>query len=115
MQLVGVLLHAGSKINARTARGQTSLHLAVQMHRSDVLQQLIDYGSKDGKAQPHQADLHAKDCLEITPLHVAAYVGHPDCCRILLQAGASSVLKDTGGTSLPVLGHVAPLCMLNHT
>lgn len=101
MQLVGVLLHAGSKINARTARGQTSLHLAVQMHRSDVLQQLIEYGSKYGRVQPRQADVHAKDCLELTPLHLAAYVGHPDCCRILLQAGANSVLIDASGAALP--------------
>lgn len=100
MQLVGLLLHAGATINARTARGQTSVHLAVQMSNAAVLQQLIDYGSQHGQVQAPQVDVFARDRADMTPLHVAAHVGHPGCCKILLKAGASSSCKDSGGNVL---------------
>lgn len=100
MQIVAVLLHAGANINTKTASGQTSVHLAVQSANAAVLLQLIKYGSKHGKALPEQIDVAAKDTLDMTPLHLAAFVGHCGCCDILLQAGASSTCRDSGGSAL---------------
>lgn len=75
------------------------------MCNADVLQQLIAYGSKSGTVQQQQVDVHAKDFQAMTPLHLAAYVGQPACCKILLQAGANSTLKDTSGDPLIPTGH----------
>eukprot|EP00892_Ulva_mutabilis_P006982 jgi/Ulvmu1/4656/UM002_0387.1 len=96
-ELVALLLHAGANINARTSRGQTSVHLAVQTSNAAVLLQLIVYGSKHGKALHRQVDVCAKDSLDMTPLHLAAFVGHHACCQILLDAGATTMCRDCGG------------------
>lgn len=34
-----------------------------------------------------------------TPLHLAVFSGHADCCRVLLEFGASPRAKDSFGLS----------------
>jgi Ankyrin repeats (3 copies) len=97
MQLVGVLLHAGACCNVQNLKGQTPLHLAVLARSSSILLQMIKYGAKKGKPQPLQVDISAQDAMGCSALHVAAYVGHTDSCRVLLQYGANSLQLDYGG------------------
>lgn len=97
MQLVSILLHAGASCNACNLKGQTPLHLAVLARSSSTLLQMIEYGAKQGKPQPLQVDVAAPDSMGCSPLHVAAYVGHTDSCRVLLRYGASSLQLDNGG------------------
>lgn len=58
---------------------------------------MIEYGAKQGKPQPLQVDVAAQDAMGCSPLHVAAYVGHTDSCRVLLRYGANSLQLDNGG------------------
>ena len=60
---------------------------------------MIQYGAKQGTPQPLQVDIAAQDATGCSPLHVAAYVGHPDSCRALLRYGASPLQVDNGGAA----------------
>jgi len=67
------------------ARG-SPLHMAASTGASDVVNFLLT------KLSPGTMD--TKGCL---PLHYAALSGHPDCVRLLMDAGASCLAQDTLG------------------
>jgi ankyrin repeat protein len=97
MQLVGILLHAGASCNARNLKGQTPLHIAVLAQSSTTLLQMIEYGARKGRPQPQQVDISAQDAMGCSPLHIAAYIGHADSCRALLQYGGDPLQMDNSG------------------
>lgn len=113
VQLVTILLHAGASCNACNLKGQTPLHLAVLARSSSTLLQMIEYGARDGRPQPQQVDISAQDAMGCSPLHVAAYVGHADSCRVLLRYGADSMQLDRGGVNLATCSTSAALGSLN--
>jgi ankyrin repeat protein len=87
--------------------------MAVLARASSALQQMIEYGCRNGIPQPHQVDVASRDALGCTPLHVAAYVGHAESCKVLLRFGASAMQPDNGGvhtlkTRVPFLVIVPP-------
>lgn len=69
----------GASVNYIDADDEWPLLLwAVKTHRSECLEYLVSKG----------ANVHIGDAMGNTPLHKAAYLGHLDCAKILLDHGA---------------------------
>ncbi|HEY8504776.1 MAG TPA: ankyrin repeat domain-containing protein, partial [Gemmataceae bacterium] len=75
MEMAAVLLKHGAKVNARTKRGLTPLHLAKS---EEVAALLLEHGAK--------LDARAKDGS--TPLHRAAEAGNRPVAELLITKGA---------------------------
>lgn len=83
-EIARVLLRYGANVNTRNVLGETALHHAV---RYGFVQELIEHG----------ADLEAKDCSEMTPLHTSIWRGKLESTRTLLKAGANLYALDIYG------------------
>lgn len=79
-ELMDLLLHKGSQINAVTQDGFTALHLASQSGHKEVVAQLLE----------RKADLHAQDRQARTALHWSAAQGDVGIIKLLLFAGANA-------------------------
>ena len=65
--------------------GLTPLHLAAWHNRPMIISYLIDHGAKVDQTER----LSRK-----SPLHIAAYFGNFDCCRVLIEKNASTNPQD---------------------
>lgn len=65
-----------TKENVFNCEGKTPLHVAVAKDKPEVVKALLELG----------ADIHAN--MGISPLELSVRLGHVECARILLQAGA---------------------------
>ena len=81
IEILSVLLRAGSNVNTRTKRGFTALHLAASLNNSEVTKLLIEFGA-DVSAGALKSDMN------VTPLHVAVTNPDMDVAQSLLDAGA---------------------------
>jgi ankyrin repeat protein len=79
-ETIRTLISQGGDINARNARGQTPLHLAVKQGNSDVVQLLLE---NEAEVDVVETD---SGC---TSLHYAASLGHVDLCESLVRYGAN--------------------------
>ena len=79
-ETVETLIAQGRDINARNARGQTPLHLAVKQGNSEVVQVLLEKGA--------EVDVVNTDS-GCTSLHYAVSLGHVDMCESLARFGAN--------------------------
>lgn len=78
-------------VDARNARGRTSLHVAAQFGRNDIVKHLLQYG----------ADMNARSGWKYTPLIFAAEGLHSNVVVTLVRAGAQLEAKNaTGNTAL---------------
>jgi hypothetical protein len=94
-EMVELLLRAGSHMNAPSKSGATPLMAAVVYHNAPALQALLEC---------------ARDTIDLkrgikvnsnTALGMAAYLGTPELCVMLIKAGASRThAQDHGGTKL---------------
>lgn len=80
------LLRAGADVNAQWGRGETALHIAAQIGRSDVVRVLIWQGSR----------VDPIDRYECTPLSRAVFAGNLGVVEILLHYGANVNHRDNG-------------------
>jgi len=64
--LVELLLRNGVAINRRDSKGNTSLHVAVEMGYESIVELLL----------LNKADVNAADNQLVTPIHTAAKRGH---------------------------------------
>jgi len=124
--LVAVLLEAGSRVDARNQKGQTSLAVATKTGQIAIMQLLLEAGADPniperasrggwaGWSPLHGAvlrgdvgaahllleagaDPNARDALRNTPLAWAAHNGDSDSIRSLLAAGANVNAAVKGG------------------
>lgn len=72
-------------VDARNARGRTSLHVAAMKGRNDIVKHLLQYG----------ADVNARSGWRYTPLIFAAENLHSDIVVTLVRAGAQLEAKNT--------------------
>ncbi|XP_065488502.1 ankyrin repeat and SOCS box protein 3 isoform X1 [Caloenas nicobarica] len=110
---VRILLEAGARPNEITTDETTTLFLAVQSGKADIVKILIGYGANvegphtwSGWNSLHQASLEghteimkilleagaSKECEDdygITPLFIAAQYGKLECLRLLITFGAN--------------------------
>lgn len=84
-----LLLRASCDVNAGNEQGDTALHHACAMQRTDAVAVLLAKG-----ANPRQANADLE-----TPLHFAALSGDEASVRLLLAHGASSLQLAAGGVS----------------
>ena len=85
--VIGALLDAGAKLNARDKRERTPLHKAAGRGHPEAVAALLDAG-----ARPNAGDEDGR-----TPLHEAASWGHPEAVAALLDAGADPNARDKDG------------------
>jgi ankyrin repeat protein len=78
-------------------KGQTPIHIAVTSKNASVLELILKYCSRNGKRQQISAKIDATDAMGRTALHSAAAVGHRQSAQHLLDAGASTLVKDHAG------------------
>ena len=84
VQVVGELIRAGARVNAKDNRKQTALHRASWWGHSSVVATLIEAG----------ANLNEQDENGMTPLMKAAVSGHVQVIRELIRAGADVNAKN---------------------
>ncbi len=72
-----------------TADGFTALHLAAFFGYADSARRLVTAGA--------DVDAVARNSMRSTPLHSAAAGEHPECVRVLLDAGARVDAREQGG------------------
>lgn len=74
---------------AKSAERHLALALAAQFGRTEVLKLLLEAGEDPNRFNPPGAHAHS------TPLHQAAWNGHAETVRLLLEHGARRDLRDT--------------------
>ncbi|MDR1312025.1 MAG: ankyrin repeat domain-containing protein [Burkholderiaceae bacterium] len=84
---VDILLRHGARVDARSRRGDTPLHLTVNKGSVPITERLIRAG----------ADVQARDEEGRTPLHLAADKGNTEIAKALIQAGADVQARDKEG------------------
>ena len=89
LEVVKMLLEAGSDPNTADGNGNCPLHWAVKRGFKSTAKLLLDSG----------ADLNQTDGHGQTPLYWAARIGHTDVVRMLLNAGADPNRQNILGES----------------
>ena len=76
-EVLRLLLRYGAPANATDSSGYTPLHFACQSDKPEAVEALLDGG----------ANLTARNPITgWVPMHEAAWKGHADCCRVLLES-----------------------------
>ena len=88
-EVVQLLLKRGADANALGSGGRTALHWAVGMNKLDLVRLLLEAGANVNAKAPALADM--------TPLHVAASMGHPEQVELLLKHKADKGEKSSDG------------------
>lgn len=81
---------AGTDVNAKSATGDTPLHIAAAMGRVYAAEVLIGAG----------AELETKNTAGVTPLFNASFFGHTEVLSVLIEAGANKGATDQQGTPI---------------
>jgi len=85
----------GINVNAKTNKGHTPLHLAVQLNLVEIGRELILHG----------AEINPKSELGFTPLHIAAQYGSEMMARLLLAKNTCLIDAVTNDKRTPL--HIA--------
>lgn len=74
--IFGLILRSTKNVNVKQKYGYTAMHIAVSMHHTKVVQELI---------RDERVDVNAKDSAGWTPLHLAAQFGFEDVVKLLVK------------------------------
>jgi ankyrin repeat protein/mannosyltransferase OCH1-like enzyme len=86
-KVLKLLIDRGGDVDSRIVRGDYPLYVAASLNNIDVLKVLLSAGAnKEFKV--------FEDPYQYTALFVAAYSGHYESCKILLENGAEFVSDD---------------------
>lgn len=92
VEVVRALLKHGANVNDQTSEGFTALHKAARRGSADILRVLLSEG---------QADHSLRLINGSQAIHFAAEWNHPECIRLLVEAGADiNSQNDSGKTPL---------------
>lgn len=69
------------------AAGKTPIHIAAQLGHTPMVQFLVD----------NEADVDLVDAQGNSPLHYASAYGHVETCKLLLEAGCASHVRNAEG------------------
>ncbi|KAK7078619.1 hypothetical protein SK128_002014 [Halocaridina rubra] len=94
-QVITALVKGGSDISARNEWGNTPLHLAAASNNNEEVVELLLHSVKG--TTEYSSVLNALNNIKQTPLHRAAYCGHLNVVKKLLEAGASVNEKERDG------------------
>lgn len=86
-EAIRLLAQAGADLNARNARRQTPLHIAVYKGHVNSVQRLLQLGCHPS----------LQDCEGDTPLHDAISKRREDIMKLLLRSGADVTLANNNG------------------
>lgn len=92
ISLVKTLLEAGASHSSCDFQSRTSLYIACEKGRLDVVEILLQHGG--------DVYLEYVDDSKRTPLRIAFENGHLGICQLLLSRGADVTTKDSAGFSL---------------
>lgn len=81
--------------NASAGDRHLALAFAAQFGRATILRTLLEAGEDPNRFNPSSAHSHS------TPLHQAAFAGHAEAIRVLLEHGARRDLRDTMWNGTP--------------
>jgi ankyrin repeat protein len=88
LDMVRLLLEAGSDVHATNVEGRTVLHHANDAgHGVELNRLLLDHG----------AEVNVQDKRGATPLHFAAQWADPEVLGLLLKRGADATARDADG------------------
>ena len=127
--IVQALADKGARINTQNGKGESPLHFAARLGRTEAALSLLQAGAqinaKDDKGwtplhvcakygqeslakllAANRANVNARSNYGGTPLHVAAYYGQAGVASSLVDKGADVNAKDSeGGTPLHIAAH----------
>jgi hypothetical protein len=93
LAIMQILLSHGCKLQAEDCRGATSLHVAVDHEKDDLVKMLLEHG-----ANPRvKHGIYIDGPGDLTPLHCVR--DSQVVAQLLLDHGADPLAKDTNGTT----------------
>jgi ankyrin repeat protein len=94
------LLKADSTLVGPTGTDRLLVHFAVERNSAQATSILLNHGADANIITQHFFHRCEIVC-SLSPLHVAAWLGHVDVARVLIDSGANSQLKDDRYESTP--------------
>ncbi len=94
------LLDADSTLVGPAGRYRRLLHFTVQQGLAEATALLLNYGADPNLAAEH---FHQEIICPLSPLHVAAWHGHLEVARVLLEHGADLQARDAQYESTPFI------------
>jgi hypothetical protein len=95
---LAVLSRANPDLACADARGDTALHEAVRRNDPEMIYAVIACARRK---PPHEGGLQPLNAQQMTPLHLAASLGHVEAAEALLSAMSPNPKNTYGETPLP--------------
>ncbi len=91
IDIIKMFVTKGADVNKLTSLGESYLHFAAFLNRTELAEYFIDLG----------LDVNIKKSGNMTPLHIAVVAGNREVAELLIEKGADLDLRSTdGGTPL---------------
>jgi hypothetical protein len=106
LELIKLLINAGSKVNAENDRKETPLHLACKYIRASMPEEEEDLDRPiEELLIKHGANVNMTDLDGVSPLHIAAAHNDFVLTNLLLRHGANANTKTSNPHMMPMDNH----------